>query len=132
MITWHPSTGINIYIDGIKYSGSEAPVSASNPSVNVQMPNFAVGRKLGIVGGTCGMFYLSSLAVFKQLVDDSMTRRIYQFFWVNSEYILSLIIIIIIIIIIINNTLFPCQRYLAFGTLIEDTLPRTFTLKIFI
>lgn len=86
MITWKPTAGLNIYINENKKASTVNPLIANNPPINDQNPNLAVGRGLGSAGGTCGTFYMSSLAIFKQYVDANMVKRIYRFFWVNSKY----------------------------------------------
>ncbi|XP_031555970.1 uncharacterized protein LOC116292758 [Actinia tenebrosa] len=83
MITWKPSAGLSVYINENKKASTVNPLAANNPPINDQNPNFAVGRGLGSAGGTCGTFYVSSLAIFKQYVDTNMVIRIYRFFWVN-------------------------------------------------
>ena len=86
MITWRQSTGLSVYINENKKASTANPLPANNPPISDQNPNFSVGKGLGPAGGTCGMFYVSSLAIFKQYVDANMVKRIYRFFWVNSKY----------------------------------------------
>ena len=87
IITWHPDTGLQFYGNSNLKTSLHAPQSnPAPPPVYSGKLNFVVGRGLNQKPEQmCGLVYMSSIAVFKQNLNQEWVNKIFAFFWKNSK-----------------------------------------------